>query len=238
MIPNISFIIPAYNEEKRILQCINSIRSEVFRYNTHWEIIVVDNNSTDWTAVTASRAGAIVIKEEKKGVVWARQAGANIAKYELLAFIDADAIMPKNWIAATIKHFFDDTVVGASGRLRFYDVPDYINKVNKYLYYPLAMFLHHYYPTMQGGNFVIRKSAFEKMGGFDTSIEFWGEDTMTAIKLSKIGRIILDPQMEINTSGRRLIQDGIFKTTFLYVINYFSVNIIKCPITKEYKNFR
>ena len=98
----ISVVIPAHNEEKYIGKCLNSIRKQTFK---DYELIVVDNNSTDDTSKIAARYGARVIKETKQGITPARERGFKEAKAEIIARTDADAIVSPNWLK-TINHTF------------------------------------------------------------------------------------------------------------------------------------
>lgn len=80
---HISFIIPAFNEEQLIEQCLHSLADSVAdnqAYGYTHEIIVVDNNSTDKTAQLAARAGAKVVFEPVNHIARARAAGANVAQ--------------------------------------------------------------------------------------------------------------------------------------------------------------
>ena len=93
----ISFVIPCYNEEKYIRDCIHSIRREASSL-PHYEIIVVDNNCTDQTVLIAMQEGVTVVSERQKGVVFARQKGYETAQYNLIANIDADSRLCEGWI--------------------------------------------------------------------------------------------------------------------------------------------
>ena len=94
----ISFVIPCYNEEKYIKDCIRSIKEEASKSLLSYEIIVVDNNCTDNTADIAFQEGVIVVPENQKGVVFARQKGYEIAMYDLIANIDADSRLCEGWV--------------------------------------------------------------------------------------------------------------------------------------------
>ncbi|MDB5194466.1 MAG: putative glycosyltransferase, partial [Parcubacteria group bacterium] len=90
----ISLIVPAYNEEKSIELCLEHAISN--SNGDLYEILVIDNASTDKTAlIAASIRGVRVVREEKKGLTRARQRGYIEAKGNILAFIDADTEMPK-----------------------------------------------------------------------------------------------------------------------------------------------
>jgi glycosyltransferase involved in cell wall biosynthesis len=234
----ISFIIPCFNEEKHIERCIIAIAEEIHATKIQAEIIVIDNNCTDKTAEIAKKLGAIVIEESKKGVVWARQKGYSIAKYDLIANIDADSFLSPGWIRTSLSEIDDPRVAALTGPINFYDAP-YWARLGTKLYYLGAYISNKYIgATIQGGNCLIKKEYLDICGGYDTSIEFYGEDTMTAKRLRKLGRIKFVFDMEIDSSARRLNQQGVFNTTWHYLINYFSVVLKGVPVTKEYKDYR
>lgn len=72
---------------------------------------------------------------------------------------------------------------------------------------------------MIGGNCFIRKSALADIGGFNTAIEFWGDDTDTAIRLAEKGRIVYGADVFAKTSARRYYEEGIFKTLWGYTFH-------------------
>ncbi|MBP7820962.1 glycosyltransferase family 2 protein [Candidatus Saccharibacteria bacterium] len=110
----ISVIIPVYNEEDRIFDCLNSITNQTVK---PLEIIVVDNNSTDQTISIADRFKDVkVISEKKQGLSMARNKGFNSARGDLLARIDADTIVPPEWVQQLKNEFiYDKNLDGISG---------------------------------------------------------------------------------------------------------------------------
>src|ERR1700677_365582 len=95
---SISIIVPAFNEYDLIVDCIGSIRYAMTASAiTDYELIVVDNNSTDGTGSRAQGLGAKAIVEKRKGVTRARQAGLEAASNDIVAFIDADNMIPHDW---------------------------------------------------------------------------------------------------------------------------------------------
>lgn len=244
-----SFIVPCYNEEKRIVACLDSIMCEMRQYYINFEIIVIDNNSTDKTVekvleyknhlpVTQYTPEIVVCKEERKGVVWARTTGSRIARFKFLANIDADNKLPKGWAEIARQAFlWDPDVVAVSGPLIFEGVGRYVTVCNKIFYF-FAKLFHMKWPTLQGGNYVILNDTYKKMGGYDLSYEFFGEDTRTAVMASKYGKIRLISAMWVHSSPRRLEGQGNIRTAWTYVINYLSVNILGKNVTNEYRDFR
>lgn len=234
---SISFVIPCYNEEKYIRDCIRSIVREV-RLLPHYEIIVVDNNCTDNTAAIAREEGATVIVERKKGVVFARQAGYEAAQYELIANIDADSRLCEGWVNIARFWISDPHTVAVTGPLIYDDVSQSLAISTKFYYY-LAWFGNRFIGVfLQGGNALIKKSALDKVNGYDTNIAFYGEDTMTAKRLEPYGKIKFAMKLKLHSSPRRLKDQGVISTTWLYLKNYLSVTFKDRAATSAYKDFR
>jgi glycosyltransferase involved in cell wall biosynthesis len=234
-----SFVIPAYNEAENIAECIKSIQREIAKHPTiQSEIIVVDNDSTDDTAAIARQYGVKVVFEPRKGVVWARQAGSAVAQYQYLANIDADNRLPVSWLSRAIDNARAG-YVAFSGPLVYREASKWLN-LGSDLFYVFARIAHHVIgPTLQGGNYVIKKETLEQMGGYDTSINFYGEDTRTAQLARKYGSIKLDPDMWIFSSPRRLEGQGVFNTAWTYVKNYLLVSFSRHrSVTQEYIDYR
>ena len=232
----ISFIIPCYNEEAHIKDCIRSIRKHV--WYIPYEIIVVDNNCTDKTAEIAELEQAFVIKEPRKGVVFARQAGYETAKGFLIANIDADSKITDGWIWEALSRLSNDNTVAVTGPLE-YEGAGFGLRIMTKIYYLIAKISNDYVGVfLQGGNTIIKKSALDKVGGYDLNIAFYGEDTMTAKRIQHLGKIEFNPRMITTTSPRRLEEQGIISTTWMYLTNYFSVTFKNKSTTNDYKDFR
>lgn len=120
---DISIIIPAHNEEKNIGSCLSSIIE--YSPKNLLEIIVVDNASTDMTAVISQKFPKVrVVYEPEKGSNRARQKGFLEAKGDLLAFVDADSMIAKNWFDTVNEKFSrDKKLVCLSGPYQYYDLP-------------------------------------------------------------------------------------------------------------------
>ena len=234
----ISLVIPAYNEEKYIGECLQAaIKNSGGRF---YEIIVVDNNSKDKTAEVAKGYPNVkVVFGEEKGLTRARQYGYEAATGDVLAYIDADTRMPSGWFDQVVKEFSKNPGLAVlSGPYFYFDVPWYI-KLEVKLYYYLALpiyFLVGYMAT--GGNFAIRKSVLEKMKGFDTGISFYGEDTNLARRAHEFGKVKFKIGFVMHTSGRRFSGQGLISTAYLYVLNFFSEVLWHKSVSKEYKDIR
>lgn len=244
---NISFIVPAYNEEKYLPNCLRSILEETARHpNIQTEIIVVNNASTDRTEETALRFKNVkVIDEPQKGLVHARAAGAKAATGEILAHIDADCILPNGWLEKVLKNFTENkNLVALSGPYVYYDFSVFHNFLVK-LYYGLASLPYLIFKTffkngsiLQGGNIVVKASAWQNMPPASPTINFYGEDTDLALRLNKLGEIKFDSSFINTTSGRRLKKEGILKTAYKYVMSFLFVLLFKRSFTKNYTDIR
>ncbi|MDP1688614.1 MAG: glycosyltransferase family 2 protein [bacterium] len=242
----LSFVIPAYNEEKYIRKCLESVVKQTSKWSDI-EIIVVNNASSDKTKeIALSFTGVKVVDEPKKGLVRARQAGYKASTGELIANIDADAEVPDDWIKKIYDKFSaDKNIVALSGPYIFYDLPPLINFSTK-IFYGLGYVIHraiHFIfrkgGMIQGGNFVLRRDALDKAGGFNVDeIEFYGEDTDIALRMQKVGKILFSFDFKMYTSGRRLSKEGVLTMGLRYAINHFWTLVFKKPYTKDYIDIR
>jgi glycosyltransferase involved in cell wall biosynthesis len=237
MDPSITFIIPAFNEEKLISFTIHSIQKEMAGRPNDYEILVVDNASTDRTSEVALEQGARVVQEFKRGIVAARQAGYLHAKYDLLANIDADNVVPAGWLDRALAALDPATVV-VTGPLVYPEFSRLMQVLTRFFYF-LGRLSHHTLGTMvQGGNFIVRKSALDAVGGYNTDVVFFGEDTDFAVRIATVGSVKLVPKMWVYSSARPFQVEGIVLTTWRYVLNYLTVTFLGKPVTTQYRDIR
>ena len=235
--PSVTFIIPAFNEERLVSFAIRSIRAEMVGRPNEYEILVVDNASTDRTADVALEQGARVVEELKRGIVTARQAGYKDARFDLLANIDADNTIPAGWLDNALAALDPATVV-VTGPLVYPEFSRLLQIFTRVFYF-LGRLSHHAVGTMvQGGNFIVRKSALDAVGGYNTEIAFFGEDTDFAVRIAKVGNVKLVPRMWVYSSARRFQVEGLILTTWRYILNYLAVTFLGKPVTREYQDIR
>lgn len=241
----LSFVIPAHDEEKNIGACIEAILSEIARAGADAEIIVVNNASEDRThEVAAAYAGVLVVDEPRKGLTRARQSGYEASHGDLIANIDADVLVPAGWLDIVTQRFQDPTLVALSGPFVYHDLPLMSRGLVRLFYaigFTFSRIGHALYgrgAMLQGGNFVLRRDALARAGGFNTAIEFFGEDTEIAQRMAKQGRVVWTFSLWVNASGRRLKHEGVVRTGLRYAVNYFSVSYAGKPATKTYQDIR
>lgn len=194
----ISVVIPAYNEENYIESCMHHLQMQTV---TPYEIIVVDNNSTDKTAEMARKFGAKVIEEKQQGISYARDAGFNAATGDVFLRTDADTWVPKDWVERMQIHFEDHRVMRVSGGAVFYKA--WLDPLFRFFVFwvndPFG------YKAMFGPNLAIRREAWEKIKDKvchdDVALH---EDLDMAIHLGKNGKYIRDCSLKVTTSHRRV----------------------------------
>ena len=238
----LSFVIPAHNEENYIAQCLESVIREANKTSRDVEIIVVNNASTDKTReIVLSFSEVKLVDEPRKGLPQARQAGFAASSGHLIANVDADSIIPPLWIEKVFDHFSrHENLVALSGPYIFYDYSKTKNALVRAFYYPgyLLNRTNHLFfgkaAMIQGGNFILKRSALEKIGGFNTDIKFYGEDTDIARRIRGQGKVIFTYDLPMHTSARRLKKEGIVKMGAKYAANYFWTMTFKKPLSKKY----
>jgi glycosyltransferase involved in cell wall biosynthesis len=232
----VSVVVPAYNEEKYIGACLESLtRQEHAGFDV--EIIVVDNNSSDHTGELARARGANVVVQRRQGIAWARQAGFESAGGEIVASTDADSTPPANWLARLVAGLNKDTrALGVYGPLRVLDGARWEDLAQCYLIGAI-MWLGAAIkrPTFCGPNFAVRRAAWLRVGGFDTD---WSsaEDVNLSLKLARIGKVAFRWDIQVPTSARRRSQ-GIGPLMGHSIANYLRVVWLRQPPLPA-ENFR
>lgn len=200
--PYISVVIPAYNEEKYLGKTLKTVISQDYP-EENYEVIVVDNNSNDRTSEVAKGFKVTVVECKTKGVSAARQAGAGVAKGEIIVYTDADTVVPRDWLTKISRYFQDEEIAALTGTAVF-GKTDWVNSLLA-MGYPVFMQLQFLLgkKALNGFNLAIRKTVFEKIGGFDVGLAS-AEDVDLGMRASKEGRVIFAPDLKVFTSARRL----------------------------------
>jgi glycosyltransferase involved in cell wall biosynthesis len=242
----ISFVIPAYNEEAYLGACIESILEQARELHAPFEIIVVNNASTDLTSkVAQSFPGVRVVDEPRKGLTHARQAGFVASSGELIANVDADSRLTPGWLRTVLETFAArPRLASLSGPFLYYDLNRSQRRlvhffyVSAWLTYATNRYLLRVGSMVQGGNFVVSREALEKIGGFNLDISFYGEDTDIARRMSSVGEVLFTFDLKMFSSARRLKHEGIVTTGLRYSVNYFWTTFFKRPFTETHIDIR
>ncbi|MFH1192737.1 MAG: glycosyltransferase family A protein [Candidatus Jorgensenbacteria bacterium] len=238
----ISFVIAAHNEEEYLGKCLASVLKEKARGKYDMEVIVVNNASTDGTrAVAESFEGVKITDEPLKGLPRARQAGFAASRGDLIANLDADTILPPEWIDTALREFSEDErLVALSGPFVYYDLPKFTNLFVRAFFglgvaaNALSQRVFRNGGVLQGGNFVLKRTALEKIGGYNLGIEFLGEDADVARRIGKVGRVKFTSNFPIYSSGRRIKSEGIVINGIIAALNYVWVTLWNKPLKKYY----
>jgi cellulose synthase/poly-beta-1,6-N-acetylglucosamine synthase-like glycosyltransferase len=242
----LSFVIPAYNEEHYIGDCLEAIIKQKKELPYDIEIVVVDNASTDHTAAVVQKYPEVkLVHESSKGIVHARRAGLLASTGDLIANVDADTRITPGWIKKVMEEFAKNPkLVALSGPFIYYDSPRLFRFLTRafyyfgFFFYLLNRFVFRVGSMLQGGNFIVRRDALERAGGFDINISFYGEDTDIARRMHKVGQVKWTFALPTYASGRRLASEGGFTTGLRYMVNFFWVTFFKKPWTEDYSDIR
>jgi glycosyltransferase involved in cell wall biosynthesis len=186
---DISIIIPAYNEEKYLESTLNSV-SQYIPAEYNFEVIIVDNNSTDKTVDIAKRHTAIVIEKQTGSVAALRNIGARRANGKILVFLDADVSLTELW-SDNFPHTFDkllaekNIVTGSTVGISTEN-----NLIEKYWFKP---WLEKPLSFINTGHLIVNHELYSAVGGFDESL-VTGEDYDFSMRCKSLGATIIDDQ--------------------------------------------
>lgn len=194
----LSFIVPAYNEELELPSTLSAIRAAAGANSEPYEIIVVDDGSTDATATVAATGGARVVTIHRRQIAAARNAGAREARGDILFFIDADTRISPAHVPG-VQGALAAGCAGGGARVTTDGLVPLWGRVF------VRVFSAFYFTVANLGAgaflFTTRKN-FDRAGGFDEQL-FAGEEIYFSQALKKLGRfrLLADP---VVTSGRKL----------------------------------
>jgi hypothetical protein len=190
--PPISFVIPVRNDARRLRTCLDAI-TRAAAVGTS-EVIVVDNGSDDGSDQVGRDAGAIVLSVPEGSVGQLRNRGAAIARGPALAFVDADNEIAPGWVSAALENLGRDPSIVAAGAP--YSAPLGGNWVQR-AYDSLRSHQRGVVDTewLGSGNLVIRRQTFERIGGFDGTLQTC-EDVDLCRRVRALGlRLVADSRM-------------------------------------------
>ncbi len=198
----LSFIIPAYNEETLIEATVNQLQVSAEALGRDYEIIVVNDASTDRTARVAEAAGARVVNVDNRQIAATRNAGAASADGDVFIFVDADTLVPVDTLRADVCAL-DNGATGGGATIRFRGRISATARITTSLMQvPMRL------GGMVGGCFMfMTREAFEAVDGYDESF-YASEEIWLAKALRREGRFVILRQF-IETSGRKLRQYGL-----------------------------
>jgi glycosyltransferase involved in cell wall biosynthesis len=192
----ISIVVPAHNEEALIGATLLAIDVAARDTGRPFEIIVVDDGSTDRTAEISRGHGARVVSAAVHQIAAARNAGARVARGNLLVFVDADTIVPAAVLRAAVRAVGDGAVGGGAGATFDAGTPRWAQRTIAAVAWILRT------ARWAAGCFLfVRRDAFERVGGFDERY-FASEEIHLSRALKRVGRFVILSE-QVVTSGRK-----------------------------------
>lgn len=199
--PLISVIIPVHNGERTIGRCLKSVYESG---DEDFEVIVVDDGSIDKTCEIAEEFSAKVVRlDENRGAAIARNRGAELARGEILLFLDADVLVRKNILNLAFNSFQDNP--GAVAIQGIYDRECPVGNLpslykHYYNCYKFAKVSDRFLPSASSFCLLVMKKVFQEVGGFDEGFPFHSaaEDVDLAFRLKREShRILLDRKLKV-----------------------------------------
>ena len=182
----LSVVIPAFNEEAYLGATLDSLRAAAealwAQAGVEIETIVVDNNSRDWTVAIAREQGATVVHEPVQLIARARNAGARRASGDVLVFVDADVIVPPEFLIRIHAAMSDPGCIGGGVETAWR-----ARRLSVRLYLGAWWLLVRLTGMVLGAAQFARRDAFEAAGGYDERT--WiGEDVDFVWRLGRLGK--------------------------------------------------
>jgi glycosyltransferase involved in cell wall biosynthesis len=193
----LSFIIPAHNEERFLAATLASIRAAAASAGEPFELIVVDDESTDGTASIARSFDATVIPVSLRHIAAVRNAGARAARGDALIFVDADTFVPAATLAAALAALAQGAV-GGGARVRLdANAPPWARRLWGVLVVTMASRMR-----LAAGCFMfVRRDAFDEVGGYDERV-FYTEEIFLSRALKARGPFVIVREA-VTTSSRK-----------------------------------
>ncbi|MCL4294647.1 MAG: glycosyltransferase [Anaerolineae bacterium] len=226
MTRSISVIVPVYNGRQTLPACLRALQHQTCPPN---EVIVVDDGSTDDTAVIAARAGVTVLSQKNAGPAAARNHGAQAAQGDILLFTDADCVPAPDWVEQMVAPFADPTVAGVKGEYRTrqselvarFVQQEYQDRYDRMMGQSRIDFVDTYAAAY-------RRDLFLAAGGFDSSFPTASvEDQEFSFRLAGQGyRLVFAPGAIVYHQHDRTLAE--------YVQRKFWIGYWKARVTRRY----
>ena len=234
MRPHFSILVPAWNEERYIARALRALLAQKWP-RSDFEIIVIDNGSTDATAKIARANGADqVLHEPQRGTNIARETGRRAAQGQIIVCLDADCEPPPHWLSRISRALSQDGVVAVSGPYdygfrgltKLADIL-YSHWLFSYADRILVFVVRKPFGVVRAGNFAAWRSTLETIGGFPP-FTFWGDDAALGLAIArKAGRVWYHRGLLIESSPRRFERCGLVRTTMRYLYHFFRVYLFE-----------
>ncbi len=209
----VSIIIPAYNAENTIEDALKAVVRQ--SYKEKYEIIVVDDGSTDNTAhIVEKYPGVKLVHQENKGPATARNLGFKKSQGDFILFTDADCMPHKDWIKNALRHFTDKKIGVVDGSYKIGNESSLLARcIHKEILYR-HIYLMPLFPKCFGSyNFCVRRNIFEEVKGFDeVYCSASGEDNDLSYKILNAGyKIYFAPEVLVQHRHTQELKKYLFE---------------------------
>lgn len=221
--PKVSVIVPVKNGAAYIRELLDSL-IQVDYDKDMLEIIVVDGNSTDNTREIVSQYPVKLLLEERPGLNAARNTGVKNSSGEIVAFTDADCIIPKNWVSKIVENFRDSRVGCVGGNVMGY-YESFLSSYSDESLLPVMRIFRkkevlasvkppQKYPA--GCNMAVRRDALNKVGLFDEDIKYGFDEDELVERVCRGGyKMVLDPEVLVKHKHRPAVKE-LLRQNFSY----------------------
>lgn len=225
--PKVSVIIPALNEEKYIEATLQSLHAQ--DYKGKFEIILADGHSSDHTVAISKKYVNKTVRETTRTIAAGRQAGARVSSGDLLLYTDADSIIDRSWVSQMVRAFDNPRVMAAFGLTEPREGHFIEIFLLRYAVLIAAWLLNHInVDYVTGSNMAMRRSAFERIGGFNIYLAT-SEDTDLIHRIRSQGDVVFVPGAVTRYSIRRIRSWGYRKYLWFHTKNFFQTVLFKHP---------
>lgn len=195
--PFISIVIPAKNEEVNITKCLDSVLFNDYPKECY-EVIVMDNGSSDRTVQISKQSGAKVFVYPEMTISGLRNEGVKKAKGNIIAFLDADCIVSVNWLRAAVANFGNEQIIACGNIPTVIKNATWVQKTWEFnVTNDKERALVGWLSSM---NIFVKKDVFLKVKGFDESLVTC-EDVDLCYRLRHYGEILSDKKIEVTHLG-------------------------------------
>jgi glycosyltransferase involved in cell wall biosynthesis len=192
ILPFVSIIIPAKNEEKNIGLCLGAL-TNIDYPKEKYELILVDNGSSDNTMTIAENFGVRVFEKPELTISGLRNYGAKMASGEYFAFVDADVVVSKEWLLKAVALFTNDSIACVGCGPRLPENPTWVERT--WDLQIRAMPDNGIRQWLASMNMIIRKDVYHEVGGFNEDL-ITCEDVDLGYRVSRKYKIIHDKNVD------------------------------------------
>ncbi|MCS7240704.1 MAG: glycosyltransferase family 2 protein [Candidatus Bipolaricaulota bacterium] len=230
--PKVSVVMPVLNEEEFLEQTLKTIRAQTFK---DYELIVVDNGSTDRSREIAARFADRVLVEPQRGYDLALHRGISEAQGELIVQADADTLYPPHWLARMVQAFEGKGVVCAYGPWAFRESPRWRKPLEAGLCIVVQLLTHALgLPQTTGLNMGFRKEAYVQVGGYPALRRLSAIDVRLGLRLRRVGKVRFVPKMLVYTSNRAFRKRGALRHWLLMIRNFWDIVLHRDRLTLDH----